>query len=330
MDEEDKDMLQEEKTKKEKHFVTRREFYICMVILLVVVFWQGNKISYQIQDKGNEIQNHLQSSLSSQIGDIPNGIEMAMEEADYPLQEGSVTVVDADRKKKTAMIAIKAVPKTYKDGMTMTFFLACDGKESILIEAERKEDRSFVANKEIPLCQEVEVKAVIRQGDTEQIQLVDRIDGLQDSLYPSIHGNISYSIHYGSKPTLSFGECQVYFAPPENTAWLEEDTENFQLREAKAEVFCNGKHIEKIPLKRVEDISYESQVYEGTGTKKFIPKEGDEITVIFKGVARTGVQYQYILEKGHWSIKENSQGEFEGVAEDVYGTLAGEDRMTIQ
>ena len=91
---------QDEKQEKKKQYpVTRRDFYGCVIILLIAIFLQGIQTRALIRRGNTQLENSMAnriSSVESRIENIPNSIETALLEADNPFRESSVEIAAAD------------------------------------------------------------------------------------------------------------------------------------------------------------------------------------------------------------------------------------------
>lgn len=76
---------QDEKQEKKKQYpVTRRDFYGCVIILLIAIFLQGIQTRALIRRGNTQLENSMAnriSSVESRIENIPNSIETALLEA---------------------------------------------------------------------------------------------------------------------------------------------------------------------------------------------------------------------------------------------------------
>ena len=77
---------QDEKQEKKKQYpVTRRDFYGCVIILLIAIFLQGIQTRALIRRGNTQLENSMAnriSSVESRIENIPNSIETALLEGD--------------------------------------------------------------------------------------------------------------------------------------------------------------------------------------------------------------------------------------------------------
>ena len=106
---------QDEKQEKKKQYpVTRRDFYGCVIILLIAIFLQGIQTRALIRRGNTQLENSMAnriSSVESRIENIPNSIETALLEADNPFRESSVEIAAADLKAKKVTLRMTAMPK---------------------------------------------------------------------------------------------------------------------------------------------------------------------------------------------------------------------------
>lgn len=111
----------EEKQEKKKQYpVTRRDFYGCVIILLIAIFLQGMQTRALIRRGNTQLENSIAnriSSVESRIGNIPNSIETALREADNPFRESSVEIAAADLKAKKVTLRMTVMPKEWKTGI---------------------------------------------------------------------------------------------------------------------------------------------------------------------------------------------------------------------
>ena len=70
---------QDEKQEKKKQYpVTRRDFYGCVIILLIAIFLQGMQTRALIRRGNTQLENNMANRISnveSRIGNIPNSID---------------------------------------------------------------------------------------------------------------------------------------------------------------------------------------------------------------------------------------------------------------
>ena len=193
---------QDEKQEKKKQYpVTRRDFYGCVIILLIAVFLQGMQtralIRREAQNMNNRCQN-IESQMWNSISNIQDGIASSLAEADNPLQESSVEIVAANLKEKKVTLRMTAMPKEWKTGDTsLKFYLSCDGGEKIAVDAAAGADHSFTAEKEIPFCEVAAVTAILQRGDTEYPFDLGETS-VAGVVYPFFSGDFFWQLFMGS------------------------------------------------------------------------------------------------------------------------------------
>lgn len=111
---------QDEKQEKKKQYpVTRRDFYGCVIILLIAVFLQGIQtralIRREAQNMNNRCQN-IESQMWNSISNIQDGIASSLAEADNPLQESSVEIVAANLKEKKVTLRMDGNAEGMENG----------------------------------------------------------------------------------------------------------------------------------------------------------------------------------------------------------------------
>lgn len=304
---------EQEKKPKEKKYVTRREFRICFVILLLFVFFQSLSIKENIRQAQNNVSNVVYSAennISNTINSIPRNIEQGIENANNPIRESSMEIMDVDVKARTATIRMTAVPKEYVDGMTMKFMVSCDEAEAVEVSAAAGNDRVFKAEMEVPFCGVVSASAQMRKGDTEYICSVGSVD-VGSSVLPTFNGNWGGSISWQANGDFVVfdGDVIVDVTMPE---WLmnQEKGTSFHLKDAKVEVYVDGKLKKTISAIKISDDEYvKSYTADFSGENKLNLKNGKKIEFIFKAEDNNGLHYSYLAEAGRWRQGDGYESE---------------------
>ena len=295
---------EQEKKPKEKKYVTRREFRICFVILLLFVFFQSLSIKENIQQMQNNVSNAVYSAennISNNINSIPRNIEQGIEDANNPIRESSIEIVDVDVKARTALICMTAAPKEYVDGMTMKFMVSCDGAEAVEVPAKAGNDRRFEAEMEVPFCGVVSASAHMRKGNTEYIRSVGSVD-VENTVLPTFHGNWGGSVSWQANGDFVVfdGDIVVEAMTPE---WLMQRDKgaSFRLKDTKVEVYMDGKLEKTLPAILFSQDEYvRSYRADFSGENKLQLKNGKKIEFIFKAEDNNGLCYSYLAESGRW------------------------------
>ena len=291
---------QEEKQEKKKQYpVTRRDFYGCVIILLIAIFLQGMQTRALIRRGNTQLENSIAnriSSVESRIGNIPNSIETALREADNPFRESSVEIAAADLKAKKVTLRMTVMPKEWKTGDTsLQFYLSCDGGEKIAVDAAAGADHSFTAEKEIPFCETAAVTAILQRGDTEYPFDLGETS-VAGAVYPYFSGEFlgSYSwVAVGKEATVG-GDINVgrIVLPIELRRTMD-------IAEKDAiEIYVDGKRVQKHKMQaEIDDTDFTRYTY--TIEKAFKVKEGQYIEVYFKAEDENGLKYTYLVDRSH-------------------------------
>ncbi|MBP3627934.1 MAG: hypothetical protein J6I95_00525 [Anaerotignum sp.] len=318
---------EEQKEEKPKKYVSRKEFYICFVILLGALAFA----TFAMEDRMEQVQNHvsnqvyqMEERVNSTINSIPRNIEQGIEDANNPIRESNMEIVDVDAKARTARIRMTAAPKEYVDGMTMKFLVTCDDAEAMEVPAKAGSDRTFTAETEVPFCGVASATVHMRKGGTEYIQSVTGLN-IENIVLPYFNGNWGGSVSWqASQDFVTFdGDITVDVSTPE---WLmnKDKGASFQLKDEKIEVYIDGKLKKTMPAIRVSNDKYfREYLVSLTGENRIQLKGGREIEFVFKAEDNNGLNYSYLVEKGNWN-----QGE--GYENDAIWNMTDEERLTIE
>lgn len=318
---------EEQKEEKPKKYVSRKEFYICFVILLGALAFA----TFAMEDRMEQVQNYvsnqvyqMEERVNSTINSIPRNIEQGIEDANNPIRESNMEIVDVDAKARTARIRMTAAPKEYVDGMTMKFLVTCDDAEAMEVPAKAGSDRTFTAETEVPFCGVASATVHMRKGGTEYIQSVTGLN-IENIVLPYFNGNWGGSVSWQeSQDFVTFdGDITVDVSTPE---WLmnKDKGASFQLKDEKIEVYIDGKLKKTMPAIRVSNDEYfREYLVSITGENRIQLKGGREIEFVFKAEDNNGLNYSYLVEKGNWH-----QGE--GYENDAIWNMTDEERLTIE
>lgn len=318
---------EEQKEENPKKYVSRKEFYICFVILLGALAFA----TFAMEDRMEQVQNYvsnqvyqMEERVNSTINSIPRNIEQGIEDANNPIRESNMEIVDVDAKARTARIRMTAAPKEYVDGMTMKFLVTCDDAEAMEVPAKAGSDRTFTAETEVPFCGVASATVHMRKGGTEYIQSVTGLN-IENIVLPYFNGNWGGSVSWqASQDFVTFdGDITVDVSTPE---WLmnKDKGASFQLKDEKIEVYIDGKLKKTMPAIRVSNDEYfREYLVSLTGENRIQLKGGREIEFVFKAEDNNGLNYSYLVEKGNWH-----QGE--GYENDAIWNMTDEERLTIE
>ena len=162
-------------------------FALCGV-LLISVFVVSARLG-TLNRQYNALQSSLssvQSSIYGQISSITGQVEDILKSqndltADYAAELLSVSPAD-----NTASFSLRAVPKTFTEGMTAQF-LAEGDKDTVTVSVEPDGNHAFTGELTCPLSDNIRLSVVFIAPDgTRQTQLLDTWYSLYSNTLPSI------------------------------------------------------------------------------------------------------------------------------------------------
>lgn len=161
-------------------------FGMCGAIVASVFTINAKVDNFQNQysNLSNSIQN-VTSSVNGQIGSLTGRVEEILKAQNSLTADYSAQPVSADLANNTVTFDLKVVPKTYVEGMTVTF-LADYGDGSRETEGQQGESQAFTARLTCPLTDSITLSAVFVTGDTRQTQLLDNFSGLYAASFPHV------------------------------------------------------------------------------------------------------------------------------------------------
>ena len=318
---------EEPKEEKEKKYVTRKEFRICFIILLVAIGFATFSINDSIRQSRNEIANDIyraEQQISNTINNIPRNIEQGIEDANNPILKSHMEIVGVDEKAKTAMICMTVVPKEYVDGMTMKFIVSCDDGEKMEVPAMAGADRVYTAELTVPFCDVVSATAHLQKNGMESICQMENVY-INENVLPVFNGRWSGSIGWmtGQDFVTFDGEVLVDVNTPQ---WLmlKDKGTSFKLKNQRLEVYVDGKLHKTYPaIARFQDEYNREYRTDLTGENKIKLEEFKKIEFVFKAEDSNGVKYSYLAEKGTWTNKD-------GYDFDEYWAMTDTDKLIIE
>ena len=153
---------------------------ICAAALVALALVGGVKLSERLGDFSQQQQNmqyqveHIQRDVSTQLYGVTNQVEELLKKQNTLLIDYGASPVDADLRAGTLDLDIYATPRTYEPGMRVEFLVE-DGTGTRSVMGTEGESRSFTAQMQCALTDEIHVYAVLHTGGTEQKQLVQTL-----------------------------------------------------------------------------------------------------------------------------------------------------------
>ncbi len=216
----------------------RRWLWVLAVIVLIVVFARLFAMLNQLQEDYNRMQSsvdYIDRNVDNQISSITSRVESILNNLNSFTVEQSGEIVSADLANNTVTFALRAVPKTYTEGMTAVFRAqygegAADVAE---VPAELGEGRVYTAELTCPLTNDISLSVIFTTGDKSETQNIRSYD----SLY-----RCSFPMQYISTMPLDFDlEGDVF---PSGDTWvhggtfgMEYDLQASQLAQARLGLF---------------------------------------------------------------------------------------------
>ena len=161
-------------------------FGMCGAIVASVFTINSKVDNFQNQysDLSYSIEN-ITSSVHGQIGSLTGRVEEILKAQNSLTADYSAQPVSADLEDNTVTFDLRVVPKTYVEGMTVTF-LADYGDGSRETEGQLGESQAFTARLTCPLTDSITLSAVFVTGDTRRTQLLDNFSGLYAASFPHV------------------------------------------------------------------------------------------------------------------------------------------------
>lgn len=304
----------EKKKQAEDAFLTRRAFYLCVFVLLAVIFLQGMWIRRSIHIAEDRLQNqtvHQIELLRQQVERIPTGIEQALLESEKLFRESTTEIISADGKQRTACLRMQAMPKEYETGMAVSFLISCDGAEALEVPATAGTDRRFTAEAAIPFCEEAAVTVRVERNGIEYIQELDHVN-VTGEVLPSFSGNWVGSSSWNTRESFMTFAGEL-FVDISLSGWLAEQ-ESYDLKQEQVEVLIDGKQVKTFAAKQeTEDPNYRSYVVSIREANQIRLEKGKTLEFVFCAEDTNGLRYRYVVERGYWDATDGYISEEPGI-----------------
>lgn len=115
----------------------------------------------KLTEQVSGIQEGFQDSLERAKEDLRGSIE----QEDSRLAEFEIEVGKYNSVAGTVHITFRATPKDYHEGVNLFFMYTCDENDSMTVTGERDDNGVFQKEVDLPLCEIMNVKVVISDGD---------------------------------------------------------------------------------------------------------------------------------------------------------------------
>ncbi|MCI9157304.1 MAG: helix-turn-helix transcriptional regulator, partial [Lawsonibacter sp.] len=169
----------------------RRLARLCRVagvlVLLAVLFNLFSKLDRVTQDY-NSLRysvDDVNRNVNSQISSITNRVEDILKSQNALTAEWSTELASTDLAAGTATFNLRAVPKTYVEGMT-ALFVARSGEDTVEIPIEPGEDHAFSGQVTCPLTDDISLTVVFLTGDKRETQWLEDYGYLYSGSFPEL------------------------------------------------------------------------------------------------------------------------------------------------
>lgn len=162
-------------------------FAICGLILGCVVGLNGRikQMDTRYNDL-NRTMSNVRTDVNNQISGISNRVEEVLKSQNTLTADYGTELLGADLQANTATFSLRAVPKTYVEGMT-GIFLADTGSGDLLeVPGTPGEGQSFTAEVTCALTDSISLSVVFVSGGRRETQLLDSYDWLYSASFPSV------------------------------------------------------------------------------------------------------------------------------------------------
>ena len=177
----------------------RTLFKICIAAAGVCLAFGLYSLSGKLDTLNNQYNNlhhsvsTLQSNVNSQIGGISNRVEEILKAQNALTADYGAEIAATDLARNTVTFSVRAVPKTFQEGMDAVFLADC-GDGPAEFPAELTPGRTFTGEITVEMTDSITLSVVFISPDgTRQTQLLDTFEYLYTSTIPD-----NYSIMGGN------------------------------------------------------------------------------------------------------------------------------------
>lgn len=142
----------------------------------------------QVTQNYNNLQNsvnNISTNVGWQINSIAGRVEEVLQKQNDLTAEQSAEIVSTDCVANTVTLALRALPRTYVEGMTAEFLLESGG-ESFTVPGALGTDHAFTAGITVPLSDDISVSVALISGDRRQTQLLNEFFDRYSDSFPAI------------------------------------------------------------------------------------------------------------------------------------------------
>lgn len=163
-------------------------FAICglMVGCLVGISHDVREFGGQYGQLQSDIS-RVESTVNSQIGSISSQVESILKSQNELTADYGTELLSGDLEKNQVTFSLRAVPRTYTQGMTAAFLADCGDGSPVSVPGELGDGGAFTASLTCPLTDSMDLSVVFTlPGGTRQTQLLDQYYGLYSATLPVV------------------------------------------------------------------------------------------------------------------------------------------------
>lgn len=150
-------------------------------------------ISHDVREFGGQygqLQSDItrvESTVNSQIGSISSQVESILKSQNELTADYGTELLSGDLGKNQVTFSLRAVPRTYTQGMTAAFLADCGDGSPVSVPGQLGDDGAFTASLTCPLTDSMDLSVVFTLPDgTRQTQLLDQYYGLYSATLPVV------------------------------------------------------------------------------------------------------------------------------------------------
>lgn len=184
----------------------RRWPWVLAVLILIVVFVKLFSSLNELKNDFNRIESSVQyidRMTENRIDSITGRVEDVLNRMNSFTVEHSAEIAGVDLAANTITLDLRAVPKTYHEGMTAVF-QAEYGDGVVEADAQQGENRDYTATLTCPLTDEIALSVVFVTGDKRETQSIRTYSDLYTCSFPVSSINTGPSFFGLDDDTLSY------------------------------------------------------------------------------------------------------------------------------
>lgn len=129
----------------------------------------------------------VESSVDRQIGSISSQVESILKAQNSLVADYGAEILSADLANNTVTFSVRAVPKTYTDGLTVSFLADTGTEPTHSVPGTQSPDGTYTATLTCPLTDSITLSAVLIPPDgTRSTQLLDQFSNLYSASLPAV------------------------------------------------------------------------------------------------------------------------------------------------